>query len=61
MKLWKSVITGIVIVAATGGAIAVMFNQENRADIAKPSEPVWDARTITATQGAYRPQIKLIG
>ena len=61
MKLWKSALVSIVIVAATSGAIALMFTKESGADIAKPTEPVWDARTTTAQLGAFRPQIKLIG
>ena len=61
MKRWKSVVSGFVIVAATSGAIALMFNQGKVEETAKSNEPIWDARTVTASLSDYRPQINLIG
>ncbi|WP_196159424.1 efflux RND transporter periplasmic adaptor subunit [Reinekea sp. G2M2-21] len=61
MKLWKSLLTGGLIVAATGGALALMFKPDVTKEIDVADEPIWDARTTLAVVGEYQPQITLIG
>lgn len=57
--LTLSVTVGIL--AATGGAIALMLQSDASLDIPEVTEPSWDVRTLTQTPDAHRPQIRLIG
>ena len=61
MKLWKTIVSVTAIIGLTAASVAYMFQVDDTVELAKAAEPIWDVRTMTATAGAYRPQIKLIG
>lgn len=61
MKRWQAFTVGGVIVAATGTALALMFNADSSTAEAAPPEPFWEARTTQVSMGSYRPVMTLIG
>ena len=61
MRILKTLLATIVILALAAGALAIMFRSDEAPQIPDVEEPVWDVRTDTLVPAAHRPQMTLIG
>ncbi|EAR09184.1 efflux RND transporter periplasmic adaptor subunit [Reinekea blandensis] len=61
MRILKTLLVTIVILALAAGALALMFRSDEAPQIPDMEEPVWDVRTDTLIPDAHRPQMTLIG
>lgn len=61
MRLLKTLLASLVILALAAGALALMFRSDEKPLIPDVQEPVWDVRTTELTPEPHRPQLTLIG
>lgn len=61
MRILKTLLATVIILALAAGALALMFRSQETALIPDTEEPVWDVRTLTLDPAPHRPQLSLIG